>query len=74
MVRLSAFTGEKKNDLSLYKIVCLSSYIADDVFKIRKQTWEKTKFRLRTLEGHSDIITCVVAVDNLVISGRYWSR
>ncbi|KAM6968316.1 uncharacterized protein FYW47_007014 [Aplochiton taeniatus] len=32
-------------------------------------SWEKAKFRLRSLEGHSDIITCVVAVDNLVISG-----
>ncbi|XP_047666799.1 F-box/WD repeat-containing protein sel-10 isoform X2 [Tachysurus fulvidraco] len=31
--------------------------------------WEKAKFRLRTLKGHSDIITCVAAVDNLVISG-----
>lgn len=43
----------------------------DGEFKSRKQTWEKAKFRLRTLEGHSDIITCAVAVDNLVISGRY---
>ncbi|XDV40127.1 hypothetical protein PO909_009265 [Leuciscus waleckii] len=41
----------------------------DVQFRSRKQTWEKSKFRLRTLEGHSDIITCVVAVDNLVISG-----
>uniref|UniRef100_A0A8C1HW15 Si:ch211-154o6.3 n=1 Tax=Cyprinus carpio carpio TaxID=630221 RepID=A0A8C1HW15_CYPCA len=41
----------------------------DAEFKSRQQTWEKAKFRLRTLEGHSDIITCVVAVDNLVISG-----
>uniref|UniRef100_A0A672M609 Vegetative incompatibility protein HET-E-1-like n=1 Tax=Sinocyclocheilus grahami TaxID=75366 RepID=A0A672M609_SINGR len=41
----------------------------DAEFKSRKQTWEKAKFRLRTLEGHSDIITCAVAVDNLVISG-----
>uniref|UniRef100_A0A8C2EMJ1 Si:ch211-154o6.3 n=1 Tax=Cyprinus carpio TaxID=7962 RepID=A0A8C2EMJ1_CYPCA len=41
----------------------------DAEFKSRQQTWEKAKFRLRTLEGHSDIITCVVAVDSLVISG-----
>ncbi|XP_059364604.1 uncharacterized protein LOC132103489 [Carassius carassius] len=41
----------------------------DAEFKSRKQTWEKAKFRLRSLEGHSDITTCVVAVDNLVISG-----
>uniref|UniRef100_A0A9J7XJM2 Si:ch211-154o6.3 n=2 Tax=Cyprinus carpio TaxID=7962 RepID=A0A9J7XJM2_CYPCA len=41
----------------------------DPEFKSRKQAWEKAKFRLRTLEGHSDIITCAVAVDNLVISG-----
>uniref|UniRef100_A0A671SSA7 Lissencephaly-1 homolog n=1 Tax=Sinocyclocheilus anshuiensis TaxID=1608454 RepID=A0A671SSA7_9TELE len=41
----------------------------DAEFKSRKQTWEKAKFHLRTLEGHSDIITCAVAVDNLVISG-----
>lgn len=72
MVSLSAFMGEeKKHDLSLYETVCLSSYAADPEFKSRKQAWEKAKFRLRTLEGHSDIITCVVAVDNLVISGRY---
>ncbi|XP_041648495.1 F-box/WD repeat-containing protein 7 isoform X2 [Cheilinus undulatus] len=32
-------------------------------------SWEKTKFRLRLLEGHNDIVTCVVAVDNLVVSG-----
>ncbi|KAL2084019.1 hypothetical protein ACEWY4_019537 [Coilia grayii] len=38
-------------------------------FSSLKASWEATKFRLRTLEGHSDIITCVVAVDNLVISG-----
>ncbi|KAM9805537.1 WD repeat-containing protein 86 isoform X3 [Syngnathus typhle] len=31
--------------------------------------WHKAKFRLRMLEGHNDIITCVLAVDNLVISG-----
>ncbi|TRY84986.1 hypothetical protein DNTS_028860 [Danionella cerebrum] len=41
----------------------------DAEFKSRIQTWEKAKFRLRVLEGHSDIITCAVAVDNLVISG-----
>uniref|UniRef100_A0A672KVN4 Vegetative incompatibility protein HET-E-1-like n=1 Tax=Sinocyclocheilus grahami TaxID=75366 RepID=A0A672KVN4_SINGR len=41
----------------------------DAEFRSRKQTWEKAKFRLRTLEGHSDIITCAAAVDNLVISG-----
>lgn len=41
----------------------------DAEFRSRKQTWEKAKFRLRALEGHSDIITCAVAVDNLVISG-----
>lgn len=34
-----------------------------------KVSWEKSKFRLRPLEGHNDIVTCVVAVDNLVISG-----
>uniref|UniRef100_A0AAZ3S1K6 Uncharacterized protein n=1 Tax=Oncorhynchus tshawytscha TaxID=74940 RepID=A0AAZ3S1K6_ONCTS len=36
------------------------------VFPSLKASWEKAKFRLRTMEGHSDIITCVVAVDNLV--------
>lgn len=41
----------------------------DAEVKSRRQTWEKAKFRLRCLEGHSDIITCAVAVDNLVISG-----
>uniref|UniRef100_A0A673BJW8 Uncharacterized protein n=1 Tax=Sphaeramia orbicularis TaxID=375764 RepID=A0A673BJW8_9TELE len=28
-----------------------------------KVYWEKSKFRLRPLEGHNDIVTCVVAVD-----------
>lgn len=37
-----------------------------------KALWEKAKFHIRTLKGHSDIITCVAAVDSLVISGRYW--
>ncbi|KAJ7985189.1 hypothetical protein DPEC_G00349500 [Dallia pectoralis] len=41
----------------------------DAEFTSLKASWEKAKFRLRLLEGHSDIITCVVAVDNLVISG-----
>ncbi|XP_057689130.1 uncharacterized protein si:ch211-154o6.3 [Corythoichthys intestinalis] len=34
-----------------------------------KTCWQKAKFRLRLLEGHNDIITCVLAVDNLVVSG-----
>ncbi|KAI4883321.1 hypothetical protein NFI96_024838 [Prochilodus magdalenae] len=38
-------------------------------FKSLRASWESAKFRLRALEGHSDIITCVAAVDNLVISG-----
>ncbi|KAK7887036.1 hypothetical protein WMY93_026657 [Mugilogobius chulae] len=38
-------------------------------FTALKALWEKAKFRLRLLDGHNDIITCVVAVDNLVISG-----
>ncbi|XP_056618127.1 uncharacterized protein si:ch211-154o6.3 isoform X1 [Triplophysa dalaica] len=41
----------------------------DAEFRSLSQTWEKAKFRLRFLEGHSDIITCVLSVDNLVISG-----
>ncbi|XP_071765541.1 telomerase protein component 1 [Centroberyx gerrardi] len=41
----------------------------DAEFTSLKASWEKAKFRLRLLEGHSDIVTCVVAVDNLVISG-----
>ncbi|XP_035386862.1 F-box/WD repeat-containing protein 7 isoform X2 [Electrophorus electricus] len=41
----------------------------DAEFRALKASWEKVKFRLRTLEGHSDIITCVAAVDNFVISG-----
>ncbi|KAJ8392923.1 hypothetical protein AAFF_G00071270 [Aldrovandia affinis] len=41
----------------------------DTQFKTLKATWEKSGFRLRSLEGHSDIITCVIAVDNLVVSG-----
>ncbi|XP_035497867.2 probable E3 ubiquitin ligase complex SCF subunit sconB isoform X1 [Scophthalmus maximus] len=38
-------------------------------FTALKASWEKVKFRLRLLEGHNDIVTCVVAVDNLVVSG-----
>ncbi|XP_034730102.1 F-box/WD repeat-containing protein 7 isoform X2 [Etheostoma cragini] len=38
-------------------------------FETLKSSWEKAKFRLRLLEGHNDIVTCVVAVDNLVVSG-----
>nr|XP_043890792.1 LOW QUALITY PROTEIN: F-box/WD repeat-containing protein pof1 [Solea senegalensis] len=38
-------------------------------FSSLKGSWEKAKFRLRQLEGHNDIVTCVVAVDNLVVSG-----
>ncbi|XP_068426318.1 lissencephaly-1 homolog A [Clinocottus analis] len=38
-------------------------------FASLKSSWEKAKFRLRLLEGHNDIVTCVVAVDNLVVSG-----
>ncbi|KAL6489457.1 hypothetical protein MHYP_G00031980 [Metynnis hypsauchen] len=41
----------------------------DSEFKSLKTSWESVKFRLRTVEGHSDIVTCVAAVDNLVISG-----
>ncbi|XP_037532142.1 F-box/WD repeat-containing protein 7 [Nematolebias whitei] len=38
-------------------------------FTSLKASWEKARFRLRLLEGHNDIITSVVAVDNLVVSG-----
>ncbi|XP_030249271.1 F-box/WD repeat-containing protein 7 [Sparus aurata] len=38
-------------------------------FTSLKASWEKARFRLRLLEGHNDIVTCVVAVDNLVVSG-----
>ncbi|XP_042278897.1 uncharacterized WD repeat-containing protein all2124 [Thunnus albacares] len=41
----------------------------DAEFTSLKASWEKAKFRLRLLEGHNDIVTCVVAVDNLVVSG-----
>ncbi|KAF7670125.1 hypothetical protein LDENG_00049830 [Lucifuga dentata] len=41
----------------------------DVEFTSLKGSWEKAKFRLRLLEGHSDIVTCVVAIDNLVVSG-----
>ncbi|KAM4601373.1 uncharacterized protein ACJ7VT_021129 [Polymixia lowei] len=41
----------------------------DAEFTSLKASWEKAKFRLRLLEGHSDIVTCVVAIDNMVISG-----
>lgn len=39
-------------------------------FTSLKSSWEKAKFRLRRLEGHNDIVTCVVAVDSMVVSGR----
>lgn len=39
-------------------------------FASLKSSWEKTKFRLRLLEGHNDMVTCVVAVDSVVVSGR----
>ncbi|XP_073341983.1 telomerase protein component 1 [Pagrus major] len=38
-------------------------------FTSLRASWEKSRFRLRLLEGHNDIVTCVVAVDNLVVSG-----
>ncbi|XP_074540050.1 telomerase protein component 1 isoform X2 [Halichoeres trimaculatus] len=38
-------------------------------FTSLRASWEKVRFRLRLLEGHNDIITCVVAVDNMVVSG-----
>ncbi|XP_061573103.1 F-box/WD repeat-containing protein 7 isoform X2 [Cololabis saira] len=38
-------------------------------FTSLKASWEKARFRLRLLDGHNDIITSVVAVDNLVVSG-----
>uniref|UniRef100_A0A3P9LRT1 Si:ch211-154o6.3 n=2 Tax=Oryzias latipes TaxID=8090 RepID=A0A3P9LRT1_ORYLA len=41
----------------------------DVKFKSLKAFWEKARFRLRLLEGHNDIVTSVVAVDNLVVSG-----
>ncbi|XP_068179872.1 uncharacterized protein si:ch211-154o6.3 [Antennarius striatus] len=41
----------------------------DAEFTSLRSSWEKAKFRLRLLEGHNDIVTCVAAVDNLVISG-----
>ncbi|XP_015193449.2 uncharacterized protein [Lepisosteus oculatus] len=42
---------------------------ADTGFLAARESWEKVKFRLRSLEGHSDIITCVAVVDNHVVSG-----
>ncbi|XP_058849480.1 uncharacterized protein si:ch211-154o6.3 isoform X1 [Acipenser ruthenus] len=38
-------------------------------FKTLKGSWEGARFRLRLLEGHSDIITCITVVDDYVISG-----
>ncbi|XP_028984840.1 F-box/WD repeat-containing protein 7 isoform X2 [Betta splendens] len=38
-------------------------------FTSLRASWEKAKFRLRRLDGHNDIVTCAVAVDNLVVSG-----
>uniref|UniRef100_A0A8C7ND42 Uncharacterized protein n=1 Tax=Oncorhynchus mykiss TaxID=8022 RepID=A0A8C7ND42_ONCMY len=56
--------GERKGSGATNRPCCLC--LADVVFTSLKASWEKAKFRLRTMEGHSDIITCVVAVDNLV--------
>ena len=47
-----------------------SLFTLDTELASLKATWEKAKFRLRLLEGHTDIVTCVVAIDNMVISGR----
>ncbi|XP_052474549.1 uncharacterized protein LOC128030724 [Carassius gibelio] len=60
--------------LVFHRKFCLMAVSCDDKtydaeFKSRKQTWEKAKFPLRSQEGHSDITTCVVAVDNLLSSG-----
>ncbi|KAG7244378.1 hypothetical protein CRUP_024358 [Coryphaenoides rupestris] len=45
----------------------------DAEFASLKATWEMAKFRLRLLEGHTDIVTCVVAIDNVVISGSFYA-
>lgn len=45
-------------------------FFTEAEFTSLKASWEKARFRLRLLEGHNDIITSVVAVDNLVVSGR----
>lgn len=39
-------------------------------FMSLRSLWEKAKFRLRPLHGHNDIVTCVVAIDSVVVSGR----
>ncbi|KAJ8354999.1 hypothetical protein SKAU_G00225660 [Synaphobranchus kaupii] len=41
----------------------------DTRFTTLKAAWVKSGFRLRPLEGHSDIVTCVLTVNNLVVSG-----
>uniref|UniRef100_A0A8C7D778 Si:ch211-154o6.3 n=1 Tax=Oncorhynchus kisutch TaxID=8019 RepID=A0A8C7D778_ONCKI len=61
---------QKKTDLgSGSMVIMMGPFFSDAEFTSLKASWEKAKFRLRSLEGHSDIVTCVVAVDNLVISG-----
>lgn len=45
-------------------------YSTEVEFMSLRSLWEKAKFRLRPLHGHNDIVTCVIAVDNLVVSGR----
>uniref|UniRef100_A0A673W8Z1 Si:ch211-154o6.3 n=1 Tax=Salmo trutta TaxID=8032 RepID=A0A673W8Z1_SALTR len=52
-----------------FMMILMGPLFSDAEFTSLKASWEKAKFRLRSLEGHSDIVTCVVAVDNLVISG-----
>lgn len=58
--------GADESTLLIAQII----FFTEAEFASLKASWEKAKFRLRLLEGHNDIVTCVVAVDNLVVSGR----
>ncbi|KAL0984708.1 hypothetical protein UPYG_G00145680 [Umbra pygmaea] len=67
--QVKAGNGGKESEPRPARINTSPEEDQDAEFTSLKASWEKAKFRLRSLEGHSDIITCVVAVDNLVISG-----
>lgn len=70
--------AETAGQLERTESVCVSDPCRDaaealrqeeDKFTQLRSAWERARFRLRRLEGHNDIVTCVVAVDSMVVSG-----
>ncbi|XP_018587565.1 WD repeat-containing protein 5 isoform X2 [Scleropages formosus] len=63
-------TGQEKEDTHETETQDYPSRVQIDTrLKSLRASWEGSKFRLRLLEGHNDLVTCVVAVDNMVVSG-----